>query len=347
MISLSNKDYWHDTSILRATQAWQQENKIEKKLSKEYQLFLEQIKREVADLYAQYGVEGLLNYADLQKRLTTQELSQYKSLIQGIIDDHREVLNEETLLEMNKFTQFTNLNILDARMNAVSVYALLVINKSIEMLSESLSQTFINSYYHTLYDSHRKIGFVLPFERLTKSKVIQTVLSDWSGNDFISSLKHARHTLLRDIRKTIVKGIRRNESYQKVVKNLNNLVSGGKGYKRTRNILRGETARVIAESTAQGYEQAGLKQFQFISTLDSRTTEICRHMDKKVFYLKDIEVGKNCNPMHYNCRSTVAGYFPEDDLSELERMARNRVTGENYKVSADLSYKEWHELYNK
>lgn len=347
MIKLSNENYWHDTSILRATQAWQQESKTEKQLSDEYKILLIQINKELGDLYAKYGVEGLLNFADLQKQLTAQELVQYRTVINQLIVQYRETLDEELLLDMEKLSERTQLSILDAMVTIVGAHILLVTSKSIQMLSKSLSETYAYTYNHILYDSHRKIGFILPFEKVTRTKIAKTVYSDWSGDDFITALKHARYGLTREVKKTIVKGIRRNESYQKVVKNLNNLVSGGKGYKRTRNVLRGETARVVAESTAQALEQAGLEQYEFIATLDDRTTQICRDLDGKVFYIKDMEVGKNCNPMHFGCRSTVAGYFPEDDLSELQRIARDPNTQQNYKINASMSYTEWDKKFNK
>lgn len=347
MIKTSNPNYFHDTSVLRATQSWQQESNTEKELSNEYKLFIEQIKREIGDLYAQYGDEGFLNYSELQKLLTPAQLVQYRAIIQNLISQFGNELDEELLLELMMLTQYKKLNILDSKLNIVHAYLLVVINNNIELASKSLSETYNHIYNHTLYDSHRKIGYILPFEKLNKDKMMDTILSDWSGDNFIDAIKHGRHKLIRDMRKTIVKGIRRNESYKKLIDSLIKLVGGGKGYKHTLSILRGESARIIAETTAQAYEQAGLEKYEFIATLDDRTTKICRDMDRKVFYLKDMEVGVNCNPMHYGCRSTIAGYIEDDDMAELERIARDPNSGENYKVSADMSYEEWNKKYNK
>ena len=347
MVKLNSPDYFHDTSILRAKQSWQQESKVEQELSVEFQLFLEKLKEIVAELYAAHGHDGLIHYADLQRRLTPSERNAYERMIQEVINQHANQLTNSEREEMERIQNERDLNVLDARVGLLEVYLLLTFTNTSEMLSESLSHTYNYIYDHTIYDLHRKRGYVSPFERKNQQVRSETILSDWSGDTYEDALRHRRLTLQRDLKRTIVKGIRRNESYQKLLRGLTKAVSGGKGYKGIRNILRGETARVIAETTAQGYEQVGVKQYQFIATLDNRTTEICKNMDGRVFNLKDIEVGVNCNPMHFGCRSTISAYFPEDDLSEWQRTARNPNTGRNYKVEGNITFHEWNERYNK
>lgn len=346
MIKKSSPNYFHDTSIKRATEAWKEESEVEKLISNEYNNLTEVLEKELSTLYAKYGVEGSLDYATLKQRLTPAELTDFRSRVKVILANHRDELDEQSQLNIENLTKYKNMSRIDSSTAIVEAHHVVLLNKIIEILSESSSDTYKFVFLHTLYDVHRKAGFKTSNTHIDKVKMNETVWSDWSGDTFADALRHSQIRLSRDIKKNIVKSIRRNEDYQRLIKNLTDLVGGGKGYKHTLSILRGETARIIAESTAQSYEQAGLEQYKFVATLDDRTTTICRDMDGRIFNLKDMEVGVNCNPMHFNCRSTISGHFPDDDLSKLERMARNPDTGENYKVPASMTYHEWNEKYN-
>lgn len=346
MINISNPDYFEDVANLRATEAWRKESSTEKEIAQHYQVFLEQSKREVSDLYAQYGEEGLVDYSVLNRRLTSTQVAQYQNMIQENINQNRDLYDEEMMLELQKLKDKRNLNIIESKTSLIEASLILAVSKSILTVTDSLSETAEYTYNHSTYDMHRKAGAILSFEKLSQGKVSDLIYSDWTGDNFVDAIKHSRHALKRDIKKSIVTGIRRNEPYQKVVKKLTDLTSGGKGYKAIHTVLRGETTRVIAESTMATYGQLGAKKYQFIATLDNRTTEICSRTDGRVFNLEDKEVGVNFPPLHFSCRSTCVPYFDEDDLSEVERIARD-PNGNNYKIPANISYTEWNQKYNK
>ena len=70
--------------------------------------------------------------------------------------------------------------------------------------------------------------------------------------------------------------------------------------------------------------------------LDSRTSKICREKDGQIFKVEEAEVGKNYPPLHPFCRSTAVIV-----TDKKERTARDMVTGENYKTTAE-TYEEYY-----
>lgn len=83
-----------------------------------------------------------------------------------------------------------------------------------------------------------------------------------------------------------------------------------------------------------------IKGVMWLSTLDTRTSTICRSLDTKVY---PVDSGPR-PPAHVNCRSTTVAQL--DDrfkiLSEgRTRVARDPVTGEVYSVNANTSYYDW------
>lgn len=52
-----------------------------------------------------------------------------------------------------------------------------------------------------------------------------------------------------------------------------------------------------------GGERGGVEKFRVVAILDNRTTEFCRHIHGKEFFIWEGEVGVNIPPFHFNCRT--------------------------------------------
>ena len=62
-----------------------------------------------------------------------------------------------------------------------------------------------------------------------------------------------------------------------------------------------------------------------LATLDSKTSEICRRLDGKVFDMKDFQAGVTATPFHPYCRTTKAPHFDDWELIENELQGMTRV----------------------
>lgn len=333
--------------MLRAKQAWQKELKTEKAVQKEYQLLLEKVNQVVAELYASYGEEGHINYNKLRMKLTPTELALYKNSIQEIISLNKDITDEDLLIELEKLKMYQNLTVIASKLNTVEAHTLTTVHKVTELVSESLLEThdYIESY--TNYDIQRKAGVGKPVKRnLAIATALILASDEFTGLTYPEAIKESRHRLLRDLKRDVVSGAKRHESFKKLSNMLKKEVLGGKGGKATTNILRGETTRVISETALEVYKSSGLERYQFEATLDDRTTQVCQDLDGTVHYIKDAVEGVNLPKMHYGCRSTVVPYIEDDDLSESLRKARDPNSGKNYAISGNISYKEWDKKYN-
>lgn len=87
-----------------------------------------------------------------------------------------------------------------------------------------------------------------------------------------------------------------------------------------------------------------MKEYEILSTLDNRTSQICRSMDGKVFKVSEMQPGVNDSPFHPNCRTTTIAYF--SDAEDEVKIARDSK-GQNYSVDGNITYKEWYDKYVK
>ena len=108
--------------------------------------------------------------------------------------------------------------------------------------------------------------------------------------------------------------------------------------------MRTEITNTYNQATLQGYKESGIvKQYEYLATLDLRTSAICADLDNDVFDIDKAVVGLNYPPMHPNCRSTTVAKF-DDEVSTRRARAEDGTT---YTVPSNMSYKEWDEIYNK
>lgn len=93
-----------------------------------------------------------------------------------------------------------------------------------------------------------------------------------------------------------------------------------------------------------------IKGYQYVATLDSRTTLICARLDGMVFDVDDDKAPKP--PQHYNCRSTTIPIFKSADdiyenpsrrikMGELNKISGRTRASINGQVPARTTYNDW------
>lgn len=109
----------------------------------------------------------------------------------------------------------------------------------------------------------------------------------------------------------------------------------GVGAFEARRLVRTETTCVANMAELYGYKELDIDEYEFSACLDSRTSDLCRELDGKVFKRNSAQAGVNLPPMHPFCRSTTLPVLPsEEDLDkELAELCDE--------IGADVGFDEW------
>lgn len=151
------------------------------------------------------------------------------------------------------------------------------------------------------------------------SKQIAALIStDWSGKNWSRRLWTDREKLGKKLKQTLEKGITQGTGYRKMAKELK--AEMGTSFNNAFRLIRTESAFIQESITQKSYEQAaqelGLEYYKYDAFLDSRTSDICRELNDKVFKVSEIQIRVNAPPMHPNCRSTKQLLLDDDDFKE-------------------------------
>ncbi len=144
------------------------------------------------------------------------------------------------------------------------------------------------------------------------------------------------NTLHTELTQSFIRGDSQDKIINRLMENFN-----AKKYVAAR-LVRTESAAYQSQARKQCYGDLDVEKYEIISTLDIKTSHICRDLDGKVFDTKDYEIGVTANPFHPWCRSTTAPYF--DDAEDDMRAAKDGNGKTNY-VSGNMKYDEWFKIY--
>lgn len=197
-----------------------------------------------------------------------------------------------------------------------------------------------NSYYREIYNVQRKVGFQFSFSAVDPKAIDRLLRSKWSGANYSARIWGNTTGLAREIKEQMILGLLTGKKQAEMAKEIANKYATGAF--EARRLVRTESNFVSGQMQLAAYEECDADQYEFVATLDLRTSEICRELDGKVFPVKDAKPGVNMNPMHPFCRSTTIIHVDGLVMDGLKRRARDPETGKNKLVPASTNYKKWY-----
>ena len=197
--------------------------------------------------------------------------------------------------------------------------------------------TIDRSFYRSIYDVSRGIGFTPAFAKLDTKTVNKILTTKFYGKNYSKRIWGNTNILAKQLQQKLGVAVATGQSVAKTSREIAERFNVSKHY--AERLVRTETNYFSALSDIESYESMGVEKYKILATLDNRTSKICQSMDGKIFFVKDAEPGVNLNPFHPYCRTTTVAYFGKEWEPE-QRIARNPKTGKNYYVP-NMSYDKW------
>ena len=151
--------------------------------------------------------------------------------------------------------------------------------------------------------------------------------------------------ILADVRQALLQGVSNGDTLTEIMDRLRTIfapyVEESRGENgellnpsRLETIVRTNLIDVYNQGRLVQGEQAEeyLEGWQYSAILDTRTTEVCRHLDGKVFEAGDKRVHALRPPRHFNCRSVMVPIIIGETIEE-----QDKITPEQARTARDLS----------
>ncbi|MBP3931221.1 MAG: minor capsid protein, partial [Peptostreptococcaceae bacterium] len=312
---------------------------IEKELVKAYKEAMNNISKEISNLFYKYADDNNLSYKDAQKLLNGKEFKEFKHDLKTYMKLIEETGDEELLLELNTLSMKSRISRLEEMFYQCGKYINEVYENTNNRLQIAYSSTIKDNYYQTIYDIHKAIGVGASFSYIDNDMIKEILTFPWSGRHYSQRLWSNRtklkNAMIEELTQMLIQGKGVKETSKALSKRLD------ADLKNCIRLIHTEHSYFMGESTAKAYEEMNVDKYQFLATLDNRTSEICQKLDGKVFDLKDRVVGVNASPMHPRCRSCEIPYIDNDYSTRFARDSK----GKRIEVSSTMKYSEWAEIY--
>ena len=323
--------YWDKRALKRLTDAERNSDVYINRVKKIYNQAYKDIDKQIQSVYRNYSKATGLDIQKLKELLTKKETDKtWKNLKRQGLDKY---------IKNNYKSRISRLEQIQAQIYAKAKE----IYPKEELQNTMCYKGVINdSYYKAIYDTQIGTKYDFGFNTIDKNMTDALLKERWSGKNYSERIWGNTDILADNVSELLGGALLSGQSIELTSKQLRDRFNTSKYY--AERLIRTETNHFHNEADAIAYEEIGIDKYVFVATLDGRTSEICQSMDNKVFDYKDREEGTNFPPLHPNCRSKTRGYLGKEAEKNLQRRARNPITGKTELID-NISYKDWIKQY--
>ena len=175
------------------------------------------------------------------------------------------------------------------------------------------------------------------------NKRLENVLSKpWAkdGKNFSERIWTDKNKLINTVYTELSQSMIMGKGPGEVIKRVSQIMGADK--KTVSRLVMTESSYIASASQKDCFSDLDVEEFEFVATLDSKTSELCRNMDGEHFPMSQYEIGVNVPPLHCFCRSVVAPYFSDDEGFRIVGGGKNA-----FFIPSNMTYREWESTYVK
>ena len=299
------------------------------------------ITKDIERWYKRLADNNGISLEDAKKLLKDNELAEFKwDVNQYIKAGYENAIDQRWMKELENASARYHISYLESMKLQIRQHCELLSAQYEGGLTDFLHKIYADDFYKTAFEVQKGMGVGVNLAQLDTNKIDKVITKPWAadGKSFSSRIWENKQKLVGNLHNELSQCLIRGEEPEKAVKRLAEVM--GVNEAQARRLVMTELSAVDAMSKRDTYKALGIKEFEVIATLDSKTSDICRGMDGKHFKTDDFEIGVTANPFHPHCRTTTAPYF-EDDFDEPGERAARGSDGKTYHIPSNITYKEW------
>lgn len=340
---MPNQDYWKsrfetlNESLLKDGMNYYEE------IEKSFRRAQSAINKDIAAWYQRFAENNRISLKDAQKLLKSDEMEEFHWTVEEYIKRGKENgISADWSKQLENASARFHISRLEALKIQAQQHLEELYGNYLDGLDRTMRSTYEDSYYKTAYTMQK--GFHTGFEiaSLPENIIDAVVKKPWAadGMNFSARIWRDKDKLVRTLQDELTQGMIRGDRQDDIVRRFTrrmdvSLSNAGR-------LIATESAFFASKGELDNLKELGVKEYQFLATLDRRTSDVCRSMDMKVIPIKDYQPGVTAPPLHCWCRSCTVPYMGENE--DGLRAARDDEGKTTY-VHGEMSYADWKSVY--
>ena len=337
---MKSKAYWVKRAVEVETYLQSQADSVKDGVIKAYERAIKNVNNDIEKTFKAYistdipekEARRLMSIADSDK--------QYEELLELYDETDDKTVKKEILNRINAQSYGARISRLEGLKRNVYIYFRHVANEAIKEQKKLYDSAVKTAYYTNIFDTAQGLNCGIDFS-LVPQRAVNKVLSEpWHGHNYSARVWIHNDRFIQAVGQTIEDGIISGHSVSRMTDKLIDYVKDtAPGGIRTsaETLVRSETAHFMNQGQRMAYEEIGIKQYRFVAALSELTCDRCGSLDGSVFDTDKAVEGENFPPIHPRCRCVTI----MADVNLTSRIARDPLTGENYKVDGNMTFNEW------
>nr|DAY21158.1 MAG TPA: minor capsid protein [Caudoviricetes sp.] len=337
---MKSKAYWIKRAVEVETYLQSQADNVKDGVIKAYERAIKNVNNDIEKTFKAYisteipekEARRLMSIADSDK--------QYEELLELYDETDDKTVKKEILNRINAQAYGARISRLEGLKRNVYIYFRHVANEAIKEQKKLYDSAVKTAYYTNIFDTAQGLNCGID-SSLVPQKAVNKVLSEpWHGHNYSERVWIHNDRFIQAVGQTIEDGIISGHSVSRMTDKLIDYVKDtAPGGIRTsaETLVRSETAHFMNQGQRMAYEEIGIKQYRFVAALSELTCDRCGSLDGSVFDTDKAVEGENYPPIHPRCRCVTI----MADVNLTSRIARDPLTGENYKVDGSMTFDEW------
>lgn len=337
----NNAAYWKKRSEEIEEELHKKSEEYYRKAEKQFKQAERQLAEDIEKWYARLADNNDISLAEARKFLSADELEEFKWTVEEYIKRGKENgVSSDWSKELENASSKYHIRRLEAIQTQIQQHIEIIYAGLENGLVEHLSDIYEDAYYRKIFSIQQGFEVGSTVTKLDNRRIRKALEHCWAmdGKTFSDRIWQNKTTLVNELNTILTQSIIRGENPGNYIMALAKKMNTSRA--NTSRLIYTESAFIAAQADKDCYKDLGIEEFEFLATLDSHTSEICREMDGKHFKMSEYQIGVNAPPLHPHCRSTTCPYF-NDEFTAMEQRAARGEDGKTYYVPGDMTYNEW------
>ena len=299
-----------------------------------------EIQKEIDVWFNRLAANNGISITEARKLLNKNELKEFHWDLETYIKHGQEnAINQKWIKELENASAKFHISKFEAlKMRTQQAYEK-AFGGELDSIDKLMRDVYTDSFYRGSYELAKGIGIGHRIGGIDESKLNHILKTPWAadGKNFSDRIWQRKNemvnTLHQELMRTCIMGKTPDDAIKTLTAFVGDNVKNAK-YAASR-LAYTEAAYAYAEGIKESYSIAEVEEYEYLATLDDRTSEICQEMDGKHFPMSEYSPGITAPPLHPNCRSVTVPY---NDAIE-------KLIGDTVYVPGDITYKDWYKQF--
>lgn len=339
---MKNDQYWKKRFVILEKAQENTGYKYTKTLEQEYKKAIYNIEKDITKWYTRLAVNNETTLDEAKKILNTSELQEFKWTVEEYIKRGQENgISQQWAKELENASARVHISRLDALKVNVQNEIEQLYGKQGKGVNNLERNIYMDTYYHSAYEIQKGLNVGWNVPRLEEDNIGKILSKPWTTDNltFSDRIWKNKNELIGRLQAEFTQVLIRGGDLTSVINTISKRMNVDKS--KAGRLVMTESAFFSSLAQKDCFDELGVKKYEMVATLDTRTSEICQELDGKVFNMKDYAPGITAPPFHVWCRSSTCPYFEDN---QGERAVRGE-DGNTHYISSNIKYKEWYNKY--